>query len=142
MYHLEKFKGCSAGFFYTLFIFSIHDVETHCSKIGILRNGEFLCIDNPLGIKRRFPQGCTINLRLSRETSKTELDNLKLAIAKNNPNWRLAEDHTQYLEYRVKDLAVYQVLTDFEYFSEEEKHIIEYFTIKESPLENIVNDLM
>lgn len=122
--------------------FSIHDVETHCNKIGILRNGEFLCIDNPLGIKERFAKGCTINLRFTRETSEKDLVKLKGAIAKSNPDWYLAEDHTQYLEYHVHDLRVHQILTDIEYFSEAQKYLIEYFTIKESPLESIVNDLM
>lgn len=122
--------------------FSIYDVETHCTKIGILRNGEFLCIDNPLGIKRRFSRGCTINLRFTRGTSAKDVADLKNTIAKNNPEWVLAEDHTQYLEYHDNSSPVYQILTEFDDFTDDQKHMIEYFTIKESSLEKIVNDLM
>lgn len=122
--------------------FSIHDIETHCTKIGILHQGEFLCIDNPLGMKTRFANGCTINLRLTRETSEDDLIKLAEAIAKDYPEWVIAEYHPQYLVYHVARLAVHQIFTDFQYFDDELKDMIEYFTIKEAPLESIVNDLM
>lgn len=129
-----------SGFY--LLNFSIHDVESHCTKIGILRNGEFLCIDNPLGLKNKFAIGCTINLRFTSETSAKGLAKIKNDIGRTCPDWVLVEDDAQNLGYHVTTLSVHQVLTDFEDFSQEIKDAIEYFSIKESPLETIVNDLM
>jgi ATP-binding cassette, subfamily A (ABC1), member 3 len=42
---------------------SIHEAESLCNRIGILIKGEFVCIDTPAELKRRYGKGYRISVR-------------------------------------------------------------------------------
>lgn len=118
----------------------------HCSKIAIMHNGEFICIDTPLGLKTRFAKGCIISIHLNPDTNEADVRRLKRAIGRQFTSATLQEDHFRYLAYHVDDLAVHVILCRMDCLlgvgCSHLRNVVGHYTIKDSMLGHIFNEFI